>query len=92
MLPRVLVVPVEPCAGVELSLATPWVLCIAGALYHVKDTHTHRYLDGCAPDITILLVGRDVSSFNAIMLVELQVSNYHWAPLSLQAHVSLIPC
>jgi hypothetical protein len=49
------------------------IMHAAGSLYKVHDTHKVRYLDGSAPDITVTQMGFDAGSFNAVMVVELQV-------------------
>mmetsp|Transcript_12373 Transcript_12373/g.30378 ORF Transcript_12373/g.30378 Transcript_12373/m.30378 type:complete len:591 (-) Transcript_12373:305-2077(-) len=60
----------------EVNAMLPGVLAalkdIPGGRYSVEDTHARAYLDGSAPDITVTRVGRDVNSFNAVLLVELQ--------------------
>ena len=45
-----------------------------GELLMVIDTHKNQYLGDCAPDLTVIPAGYGVSDFNAIMVMELQVS------------------
>jgi len=45
--------------------------------YLILDTHTNKYLEGCAPDITVVQRGSCATSFNCVFIIELQAGTLH---------------
>ena len=54
------------CAGINEDT-------IAYGTYHIIKTSTNKYLDGKAPDISVVVQGSNIDSYNCVFVIELQV-------------------